>query len=274
LPAQFVTGVAAIALAEFLILKKRFFWTGIELALWLVGVMNLIFSLPSSGKPEALIVIGGGLGLVGLRLRNALAGVAGASCIVVYAAVKAHDGLPAIAVALVLTLAAAIAMTREWQRRSTEQLLQAFVLVLPAVAYIVAIVSTQNMHPYIEYALLAATLLILGLRNRDRVLLIAGAFAITIAGIDASQKYIHIDYQWKLIDGGVIALVIALVLSRLLRGRTRGFTASPEAAKSYEEAIQLLGAMQVTHAAARESSAGDFQPGGGSFGGGGASTGY
>lgn len=274
LPAQFVTGVAAIALAEWLIAKKRFFWTGIELALWLLGVMNLILSLPSSHKAEALLVIAGGLAVAGFRLRNALGGVAAAVCVVIYAGVKT-DGLAAPLVAVALTLLAAIAVTHEWQRRSTEQLLQAFVLVLPATGYVVAaLVEKTTPHPFAMFAMLALALLILGVRHRDRVLLIAGVFAMSITAGDLSWKYLDLAFEWKLIDAGVLTLLIALILSRLLRHRTRGFVASPEAAKSYEEAIQLLGAMHVVHAPARDPSPAGFEAGGGGFGGGGASAGY
>jgi hypothetical protein len=52
-----VTGVMAIVLAEYLIGAKRWFFTGVEAALWLGGLFALISELPSSGEPEAMLVI-------------------------------------------------------------------------------------------------------------------------------------------------------------------------------------------------------------------------
>jgi purine-cytosine permease-like protein len=47
------TAVIAIAIAEWLIHRRRFFGTGIESALWIGALFAIIFSLPHSGKPEA-----------------------------------------------------------------------------------------------------------------------------------------------------------------------------------------------------------------------------
>jgi len=53
LPAGLITAALTIAAAELLIVRRHFFRTGIESALWLGGLFAIIVSLPSSGKPEA-----------------------------------------------------------------------------------------------------------------------------------------------------------------------------------------------------------------------------
>jgi hypothetical protein len=269
-----VSGAMLLVLGEWLIRKKRFFRTGIELALWVSAAVLFVVALPSSGKPEALLVVAAALGIAGFRMRNAFIGVVGIACIVIYAGVKAADGVAPLAVTIAFTLAAAVALTREWRRPSTEQLFQTTVILIPPVGAVAALVVGHAVDVYAPFALLAVALLILGIHNRDRVLLIAATIAFTIAAADASYRFLDFAYEWKLIDAGLLALAVAVALSRALRGRVRGFVASPEAAKSYDEAMQLLGAMHAGQPAADESTASGFHSGDGNFGGGGASAGY
>jgi hypothetical protein len=234
--AEAVSGTILLLVAEWLIWKKRFFWTGIELSLWVSAAVLFVLALPSSGKPEAFLVIGAALGIAGFRMRSAFIGVLAIACIVIYAGVKANDGLAPLAVTIAITLAAAVALTREWQRPSTEQLFQAAAIVIPPVGAVAALVVGRALSVYAPFALLAVALFILGIHNRDRVLLIAATITFTIAAADASYRFLHFAYEWKLIDAGLLTLAIAIAVSRALRGRVRGFVVSPEAAKSYDEA--------------------------------------
>ena len=63
-------------MAEWLIRQRRFFGTGIESALWIGALFAIIFSLPSSGKPEALLVFAAACAMAGLRVRSAVFGTA------------------------------------------------------------------------------------------------------------------------------------------------------------------------------------------------------
>jgi hypothetical protein len=270
-----VCAAMAFLAAEWLILKQRFFWTGIELALWTFAAVYFVFSLDWSGPEEILLVFAAAVGVAAFRMRNPLAGATSIALAVVYVDVKVHGGFAPVAVAIAVTLLAAFAMTREWQRPSTNHFFQANVLLIPPVGAVCAVFAwTHSVHVSIPFAVLAVVLLLLGIRYRDRVLLIATAIVVAIAAIDASEQFLHIAYEWKLIDAGLLTLAVALALSRALRGRTRGFVANPEAAKSYDEAMQILGAIHVGQPAARESTTDGFQSGGGGFGGAGASGGY
>lgn len=267
-----ITAAILIAVAEWLILRKRFFWTGIELALWLCAMLYLVFSLPSSGKPEALLVVGGAIGIGAARVRNPLFGAVAICFVVGYAHVKTHGSLAPFVIAFAIGILAALALGREWRRRSTERFLQALALVVPPLAYAIC---SDSPKPFaaLAFALMAVVLGAIAITRRDRVLAIAATIDAVIVGIEFARP-LHIAYEYKLIDGGIVALAVAIALSRTLRSRTRGFIASPEAGKDYEDALQLLGAMHVTHAPARDSSTADFEAGGGSFGGAGASGNY
>ena len=76
---EWIAGVVAIGIAELLMRVRRWYWTGVEEALWIGGVLSLIAALPNTGADEALLVIAAGLAVVGARVRNPLFGAAAAS---------------------------------------------------------------------------------------------------------------------------------------------------------------------------------------------------
>src|SRR5205823_1747464 len=84
LPAGGIVLVTSIAVAELLIWRAHFWRTGVESALWLGGLYGFIFSLPHSGKPEALLVLAAAAALAGWRVRNALFGALAAAEVVAY----------------------------------------------------------------------------------------------------------------------------------------------------------------------------------------------
>src|SRR6266550_8065826 len=120
LPGWFVM-IACIAGAEFLIRAHRFWRTGVESALWIGGLYAFIFSLPSSGKPEALLVLAAAAAIAGWRVRNALFGTVAMCLVVAYLAVR--NG-PAMISAIAIALLALFAVTRAWRRPSTQMLFQ------------------------------------------------------------------------------------------------------------------------------------------------------
>src|SRR5438045_2126718 len=87
LPGWFVM-IACVAAAEFLIRTYRFWRTGVESALWIGGLYAFIFSLPSSGKPEALLVLAAAAAIAGWRVRTALFGTVAMCLVVAYVAVR------------------------------------------------------------------------------------------------------------------------------------------------------------------------------------------
>jgi len=274
LPEGVVTAVVAIAVAEWLIHRRRFFGTGIESALWLGALFSIIFALPSSGKPEALLVFVAACAIAGFRVRSAVFGCAAVVLVLSYIAVKSDSAWPATAFGIAAALAAGAALLREWQRPSTERLLGMVMIVMPVAAEFAWAISGRGTLP-LPFAVLAALLLALGIRARDRVTLATGALTAGIAAFEARELF-DFPLEWKLMAGGALLVVAAVAITRALRGRTAGFVVEPSAVTPYDEALQILGTLpSALPAPAAAPSGPDVQSGdGSSFGGAGAGGGY
>jgi hypothetical protein len=268
------SGVLVIAIAEVLIVKKKFFGTGVESALWISGVFFFIFALPHTGQPEAFLVVAAGFAIAGTRLLNPFFGTLAAICVVVYPGAKNSSTDTMAIIALAVAIAAAVAQRVEWQRRSAERLLQMLAIVVPSAGAIAAELWTiHRAHLAIAYAGGALVIFSLGIAFRARALLIAGALCAVVASYEASHLN-DATLEAKLIAGGALMLVIAIALSRALRGRTRGFVIAPSILTGYDEAMQIAGAIHVTPPTPAPAAGGGYESGGGGFGGGGASAGW
>jgi hypothetical protein len=265
------TAVIAVAIAEWLIHDRRFFGTGIESALWIGALFAIIFSLPNSGKPEAALVFAAAFAIAGFRVRSAVFGCAAIAIVVAYIGAKTLVGWPPMLFALVTASIAAALLTREWRRPSTERLLAAVMIVTP-LAGEVEWSRHESTSATLPFALAAALLLMLGTRNRDRLTLAAGAITAGIAGYEARRLF-HFALEFKLIAAGIALIAVAVIVTRALRGRTRGFVAERSADAAYDDAMKILGTISVTHFVPAPA-AGELKPGGGSFGGAGASGSY
>ncbi len=284
-PKGFTTMVISIAAAELLIYALHFWSTGIESALWIGGLFAFIFGLPSEGKPEALLVFALAAALSGARLRNALFGALAAILLVAYVAVKTHGWWPPVVVALVIAIAAALALRREWRRPSNDLLFAALAVMMPLAGYIAAVVELRFPLPCrrimsqlstagdVRLALLyvgtAVIFLVLAIPRRDRATLIAGALSIGISAYEVRTLF-HWPVEAQLMTAGALLVAIAWTLSRLLRGRTRGFVITPTSLTRYDEAMQIAGAITVASPAQTPTTP-QRESGGGSFGGAGAS---
>lgn len=128
----------------------------------------------------------------------------------------------------------------------------------------------------IATALMPVVLLAWGIRTRRLLLIDTGAIFL-ILSVVTLRHYVHIASLWAILGiAGAVFLVLALVLERWLShgpGRERsGFTAEP--LFSDEMRARLLQAIPVAATlspSAPEAPEKGFAPGGGSFGGGGAS---
>jgi hypothetical protein len=256
--------IGCVALAEFLIRSHHFWRTGVESALWIGGLYAFIFSLPHSGKPEALLVLAAAAALAGWRVRNALFGTLALVLVVVYFAIR-EWWLTAMVFAIAVALIALFAVTRSWRRPSTELLWQMLVIVMPVAGAIAAIDHRGSAYPV--FAGLAIVFAFVGIRWRLRVPLVASAIAITIAVIDAR---IPLSLEVQLIAGGVVALIVAATLTRVLRRHTTGFVLDmPQ--QSELEALLTAGGQAILPVHAPATGAPQVNPQGGEFGGAGAS---
>lgn len=262
-------GPAALILAEYLIGARRWFHTGVESALWLCGTLALIGELPSSGTPEANLVIAAAIGLAGVRVRNPLFGAAAAVFVMIWAEERLDLG---VICALLLGLAACIALLRTWRRPTTEWLWIAMALVMPIAGRTEAdeVWRTATITLYAIYAVVA---LWLALRRPHHALFLSAMVAGAISGTDLANL-LTAPPELRFAFSGAMLLAAVFAITRILRDRTRGFVLTPATLTPYDDTLQTVATLtlQPTH----DAPPADLQPaaGGGSFGGAGASGDY
>lgn len=274
LPQHFLGAVICIATAETLIYRLRFFGTGIEAALFSAGLVNLILMLPSSGKVEAVLVFALAAAIVGARMRSAIFGTLAAILVIVYFGAKFHvTHWPAILAAYAISIAAALARTREWERPSTEELFGLMAVSAPVAGYFASAIQSDfgaSLAFGVAFSVLAVMLMTIGLTRRDRVVMIAGAVATILAAIELRDLFTT-PVEVKLMIGGAAVLAIAVALTRLLRDRTRGFVLTPAEPSQLEDAVQMMGTIAAAHPGSASPQPPQREAGGGGFGGAGAS---
>jgi MFS family permease len=269
--------IVCVAVAEFLIQKKRFFGTGIESGLWAAALTFILIDLPHTGEVEALLAIALAAAIVGLRMRNAFFGAIAAALVVAYAGAKWDDPWPAVVVALAIAFACVIALTREWKRRSTEDLFAFGAVLMPLAAYATPLIRHEG-KPQLSlaavFAIFGAAMLVVAIKRRDRATMISAAIALAVASVEA-RDLIHASVEVKLMIAGALLIAIAAALSRALRDATSGFVTTPSSMTRYDEAMQLAGTFSVAHATPQQTPASPHrESGGGSFGGAGSSGEY
>ena len=263
MPKEWLTGLIAIGTAEWLIRRHHFFATGLETALWICGAFVLIFTLPSSGQVEAVLVFAFAAALSGWRMRDAFFGVGAVVLVVAYVALKWHELPLTMAAAAVLAIAAAVAMQRLWQRPTTNWLLAGIVLSMPVAGYLSTVflrIFHTMAHDMPVALILAGTgvfLLAMGVHWRDRVLLISGTISIALTLIEL-QDLVSYPTEAKLIAFGLTFIAAGAILARALRGATLGFVTTPVRIAAYDDAMQIGGIIALAphgdHAAAHDAS--------------------
>ena len=289
LPKGILTAALAIGAAEWLIVKHRFFRTGVESSLWLCGTFAFIFGLPSQGKVEAILVFAAASALSGWRMRNEFFGALAAILVVIYVAAKwDHAPILAMSLAALIAITSAFALRRVWQRPSNERLFAGLVLSMPLTGFLCTVALrlfkntfVMNLQVAAILGLTAIVMLIAGIAWRDRVLLISATLSIACAAIEVRQLF---DYpaEAKLIGAGVVVIAIAVTLDRALRRKTHGFVVTRVETNPYDEAMQIGGIIAVAphgHAPAAHEHAGpeladSTNATDKSFGGAGAGGGY
>jgi hypothetical protein len=287
MPKEWLTGLIAIGTAEWLIRRYHFFATGLESTLWISGAFVLIFTLPSSGKIEAILVFAFAAGLAGWRMRDAAFGGVAAILVIAYVAAKWKDVPLTMIAASLVVIAAAVAMRRTWQRPSTNWLFAGIALVMPMTGYAATIFLRifHNFATSVPLALILAVtailLLAMGVLWRDRVLLISGTISLALVAVEL-QDLVSYSMEAKLIAFGLLFIAAGVILARTLRGATRGFVTTPVRIAAYDDATQIGGIIAIAphgeHAASHDASGPQLADSAGptdkSFGGAGAGGGF
>jgi hypothetical protein len=261
---EIVLAAGAIALAESLIRRAKWFGTGVEAALWLGAMISLVTALPRSGTPEALLVVGAAVAIAAWRMRQPLFGIASVCFVVAYAEVKFDLG---VVVALAAGSIAMASLTRTRKRPSTEWLWAGLVIVMPIAGRFAADARwrTATIVMFTAYGIAA---LALALERRSHAFFAGAGVALGIAAVDFAER-LGGPLEWKLAVGGGLLLSCSWVVARSLRANEIGLVMTPSALTELDTAIEIAGT--ITAAPSTRSAPTDSRPqGDGGFGGAGA----
>lgn len=263
-----VAGVLAIVIAEYLMNNRRWFGTGVEAALWLGGLYAMISELPSSGAPEALLVLGAAPAVAWVRVRNPLFGALAAGFFAQYFEEKFDLGVVA---ALLIAVVAVLALLRTWKRPSTEWVWIPIAIALPIAGYFNADEIWRNV-TILLYGAFGLLTVALALRKRHHALLLSAGVALAIAGIELG-RVLTSPLELKLGSSGAALLAGSWILSRVLHNRTTGIVVTPSKLTPFDDALEIAATLNVPQpefAQATPAHSGE----GGSFGGAGSTGSY
>jgi hypothetical protein len=279
-----IAGLASLAAAEWLILGRRHFWSGIEEALEVMGLAMLSYECwihIGHGESTGAFLLGTALAIAGIRLLNPLI-----TTLAVLAFVLALDapplgsGLACYGVGVGALLAGAY-----WFRRpSNDLMLDSLVIVMPVAGYYWSAtynVATDYLHagpsswlvPLCSLAF-AAIALTIGLRRRTHAPLIAFMLCVACTAYEL-RRLTGLSLETRLIVWGCVLLLVSMILERYLRVTRNGITS--RRLSDGEDSVGVLGmagSAVLTQHSLPPKTAPSFEGGGGRFGGGGASGSY
>jgi len=289
----FLAGLVLLGIAEWLILGRRLFGTGIEEALEVAGVLLVVFQfIDGRGDPEFVrgaAFVAGALLYSGLRLLNPLFTTLGTLALVFVVGVRLGHGRPvdeALACAATCYALGAIALVlgrRTFARPAYDAMLDWLVVVMPVAGFVwveghlptsLTLATLRNtgvreVAVLLVPAAFGIATLLAGLRRRRHAPLVACLAAILCIGYEL-RNLTGLPIEFRLILWGALALAVTLVLDRWLRTPRAGVTSLPTAKRSTVAALtELVAAGSMSPAAA--GGEGKFAGGGGTYGGGGAS---
>lgn len=283
-------GIAMCVVAEWLVAQRRVMHSGVEESVYLCGaiasVVQVLLWVRSGGNEElGVALIAAAALLVGWRLLNPyITTLAAATLSVAVAMSSGHllgGGMREMEAGLfcaALAVGALLAGGREWQRPSTDRMLDGLVVVMPWLAYVWLAVwsgSSSTARARVALGIVSAFFIayvIAGIRRRSHAPLI-GALGLLVCGAWSLRHFVIWPLHWQLIAAGGVLLVAAIVVDRLLRPRLTGVTSRPLEEASGLDLLQVAAAAQLAPRPG-EAPPAAVQGQGGGFGGGGASGRY
>jgi hypothetical protein len=300
-----IAGLGAALAAEWLTVERRLHASGVEEGLCVAGFLMIgawitTLIVPQAGfaggTVETLVLIAA-VGAAGLRLLNPLVTTCAVIGFVYWigstAPARALDqsiggGVTTVVVGCVLAALALVLGAREYRRPSHDRMLDGLVLTLPVAAYVQStswsvygsLGSTGSSSSRLVTAavllVLGAAMLIIGLRRRRHAPLLGFLGCVACLAVELRLATALATETW-LIVYGLAALAGALALDRYLRPPRNGITSESLAHREGPlDLLQTAGAAVLTRHAAPEHPRSEppVTPGGGRFGGGGASGRY
>jgi len=294
-----VSGLLLVGVAEWLVIKRRFFGAGIEEALELTGLLMIAFDVldvqrdPSSVRVSLLITLM--LLIAGLRLLNPLFITLS---VMTFASTidfmwEHHNGsaIPSFTLASTYCLAVAgialYANKVQFRRPSYDQTLNWLIVTMPLAAYLWF--ETQNasgysidslrtglfarLLPSLVLIILALMALVVGIRRRSHSPILT--FTVCVGCLAYELRHLTtLSLQVKLIGWGTLVLLLTIGLDRYLRTPRRGITSNRFAEDNGSlDLLQLAGSSALAPQSVQPPDT-PFKGGGGTFSGGGASGTY
>ncbi len=282
-----VGGLLLVVAAEWLVARRRVLRSGVEEALYLCGSIAIVVQViiwNASGDNEwiAAALISTAVLLTGWRLLNPLLttlAAMGFSLAIAFVDGNLFGGgmntREAAVACAVLAIAALIAGGWTYQRPSYDRMLDGLVVAMPWLGYgwLVqyqdnGMAVTHGIALPVALGFLIANVAVGVLRRQHAPLI--GALGSLVCAAYSLHRLLAWPTHWQMIAGGVVLLGAAIVLERLLRGRTAGLTAAATEEPAGLDLVQVVGAAQLSPAPGSPPPAG-VQGQGGEFGGGGAS---
>jgi hypothetical protein len=276
-------GLVSIAVAEWLIIARRHFWSGIEEALEVAGLTMLAFECWSrAGWSESVGArfVCAALVIAGLRLLNPLFTTLSALTLVLALdAPPLGSGLACYGI----SLAALFASSHRFRRPSNDQILDWLVVVMPVAGYLWSAarnVATDYLHAGASAwvvpicpLVFAAIALAIGLWRRAHAPLVALMLCVACTAYEL-RRLTGLSLETRLIVWGCVLLLVSIILERYLRVARSGITSRQVRREGDSVGILSIAGSAVLTPHSPPKAAPSFEGAGGRFGGGGATGQY
>ena len=281
-----ITGVVCLATAEWLIVGRRQFGSGIEESLEVAGVTMLAYELWSRLHASEIIgfgFLGTALAIAGFRLLSPVFTTLSALAFVMALdAPPLGAGLACYAIALTALLAS----NRDFRRPSYALMFEYLVIVMPVAGYLWSAswsgLSTATDYRHAAWSqwlvpgcslVFAGIALASGLRQRMHTRIVAGMLCVACCAFEL-RKLTGLSLEARLITWGCVLLLISTSLERYLRVPRRGFTSRPSGDMRFGGVLEMVGGVLLSPTSHPPKTAPSFEGGGGQFSGGGAGGQY
>ena len=280
-------GLVMVIVAEWLVAQRRVIHSGVEEIVYLCGAISIVVQIllwnRSGGHEEVgVALIAAAALLVGWRLLNPYITTLAAALLSLAVAMSSGHlfgggmrEMEAGAFCAALAVGALISSGWQWQRPSTDRMLDGLVVVMPWLAYGWLAAwsgSDASVRGQVALAFVLAFLVlyvVVGVKRRSHAPLI-GALGLVVCMAWALRHFVVWTLHWQLIAAGLALLATAIVVDRLLRVRLEGVTSRPLEETSGLDLLQVAAAAHLTPRPG-EAPPAPVQGEGGGFGGGGAS---
>lgn len=268
-----ITGVISIVLAEMLIASRRWFFAGVEEALWIAGPIAIVIEFEPSSARGWLFWLAVVFLVAAFRLLNALFAVVAGVFLVFRIAEMQHE--TAAAVALVAGLTAALLLTRRWRRPFHDRALSWCVIVLPLLGYALLRGEVWTDGPVAGGIVLIAGMAVclgaIGIARRLRAPLISSMLLLAATSHEIGRGITNISNEVKLMIAGAALLAIAMLVDRWLRKPREGWTSQRIDEEEGFSLLEMVSAAGLSTSHPESASVTQSGGEGGRFGGGGAS---